>query len=122
MTHSAINLAQKLTLFDDHWSPRIITRLNDYEVKVVKVEGEFVWHKHDDTDELFIVLDGELVIEMQDGDDVPLAAGELFVVPAGAVHRPVAQSECHILLLEPSGVVNTGDAGGELTAQSDTWI
>ena len=121
MSNKAINLAEKLTMFNEHWSPRNIARLNDYEVKVVKVQGEFVWHKHDDTDELFMVLDGALTIEMQDGDDVPLSAGEIFVVPAGAVHRPVAAEECHILLLEPAGVVNTGDADTDRTAP-DIWI
>ena len=120
--NQAINLASKLALFDAHWSPKIVAQLNDYHVKLVKVEGEFVWHKHDETDELFMVLDGELVIEMADGDDVTLLAGEMFVVPQGIEHRPVAQAECHILLLEPAGLVNTGDAGGDLTAPNDSWI
>ncbi len=119
----AISLTQKLTLFDDHWSPKNVARLNDYEVKVVKVQGEFVWHKHDETDELFMVIAGSLVIEIEDGDDVVMNSGDLYVVPKGVVHRPVAAEECHILLLEPAGVVNTGDSeSSELTAENDSWI
>ncbi len=121
MNH-VINLQQKLALFDDHWSPKIVAQLNDYHVKVVKVEGEFVWHKHDETDELFMVLDGELTIELADRDAVVMQAGEVFVVPKGVQHRPIAHTECHILLLEPAGLINTGDAGGALTASNDDWI
>lgn len=120
--NDSINLEQKLSLFSEHWSPKIVAQLNDYHVKVVKVQGEFVWHKHDETDELFMVLDGELTIEMAEGDDVVMQAGEIFVVPKGVTHRPIAHKECHILLLEPAGLINTGDAGGALTAANDVWI
>jgi mannose-6-phosphate isomerase-like protein (cupin superfamily) len=111
---SPVNLAQKLSLFRDHWAPRIVAVLNDYEVKVVKMNGEFVWHDHADTDELFLVLRGRLRIDLPDGG-VDLSAGELYVVPRGVQHRPVANEECEVLLLEPRGVVNTGAAGGPLT-------
>ena len=121
MDYRPVNLREKLATFDDYWAPRVVAALNDYQVKVVKVQGEFVWHKHAETDELFLVLAGELVIEFRDGQ-VALSAGELFVVPQGKEHRPVAQHECHLLLLEPAGVVNTGDAGGALTADNEVWI
>jgi mannose-6-phosphate isomerase-like protein (cupin superfamily) len=111
----ALNLARLLDKFDDHWSPRKIADINDYEVKLVKVAGEFVWHTHDDTDELFLVLSGQLTIQLRD-QDVILGPGELFVVPRGAEHCPRADAETAALLLEPKGVVNTGYAGGELTA------
>ncbi|MGW5942380.1 cupin domain-containing protein [Streptomyces celluloflavus] len=109
-----VNLAEKLALFSDHWGPRKVAALNDYEVKVVKVQGEFVWHTHEDTDELFLVISGRLTIQLRDGD-VVLGPGELFVVPRGVEHCPRAAEEAAILLLEPAGVVNTGDAGGPLT-------
>lgn len=115
MVNKAVDITEKLSSFDEHWSPRVVARLNDYEIKVVKVKGEFVWHTHDDTDELFIVVAGELTIQMRDGN-VNLGAGQLFVVPRGAEHCPVADGEVHALLIEPTGVVNTGDA---LTASWD---
>lgn len=121
MNGQAINLQEKLDKFDDHWSPKIIAQMNEVQFKLVKAEGTFVWHKHDDTDELFMVINGSLLIEFRDGR-VHLSPGELFVVPKGVEHRPVAESECHILLAEPLGVVNTGDAGGELTAENDVWL
>ncbi len=120
--NQTISLQQKLSLFSDHWSPKIVAQLNDYHVKLVKVQGEFVWHQHDETDELFMVLDGELTIEMADGEDVVMRAGEIFVVPKGVQHRPIAHNECHILLLEPAGLINTGNADSELTAPNDAWI
>src|SRR3954453_3165862 len=110
-----VNLAAKLALIDGHWSPRTVATVNDYDVRLVRVHGEFVRHQHPDTDEFFLVLDGELTIRM-DAGDVVLRAGEVFVVPAGVDHQPVAAEEAAILLFEPSGVVNTGDAGGDLTA------
>lgn len=118
MTHQSVDLAEKLSLFSEHWSPKVVARLNDYEIKVVKVKGEFVWHTHADTDELFVVLDGALTIQLRDGD-VHLTPGQLFVVPRGVEHCPIAEGEVHALLIEPAGVVNTGDAGGELTAAYD---
>ena len=105
----AINLAQKLATFADHFSPRTVTQFNDCDVMVVKVKGPFVWHKHDDTDDFFLVLKGELDIELRDRT-VTLKPGELFVVPKGVEHRPVAREEVHLLLIEPTGTPNTGDA------------
>jgi mannose-6-phosphate isomerase-like protein (cupin superfamily) len=110
-----VNLAAKLALFDEHFSPRIVAQLNDYKVAVVKIRGEFVWHEHDETDDFFLVLRGRLTIQLRDGD-VELDEGELFVVPRGVEHCPRADEEAWVLLIEPTGTVNTGDAGGELTA------
>jgi mannose-6-phosphate isomerase-like protein (cupin superfamily) len=115
-----INFAQKLAKFSQHWSPKAVAQMNDYEFKLVKVQGDFVWHKHEDTDEVFIVLEGELRIDFREGP-VPLEAGELLVVPKNTEHKPYAAQECKILLVEPKGVVNTGDAGGEMTAKVE-WI
>jgi mannose-6-phosphate isomerase-like protein (cupin superfamily) len=117
---TAINLADKLGRFDDHWSPRIVAQLNDYDVQLVKVKGEFVWHKHDDTDDFFLVLDGRLTIQLRDGD-VELGAGDLYVVPRGVEHCPKAEEEAHVLLIEPAGTPNTGDTGGPLTAER-RWV
>ena len=111
----AVNLAAKLGLFNEMWKPKTIAELNDYEVKVAKAKGEFTWHTHDDTDELFLVVKGRLTIRTRE-EDVVLGQGELFVVPRGVEHCPVADEEVHVLLIEPRGVVNTGDAGGALTA------
>jgi mannose-6-phosphate isomerase-like protein (cupin superfamily) len=113
-----VNFQDKLARFDAHWSPKIVADINDYHVKVVKVQGEFVWHMHDETDELFLVLKGRLTIKQRDGD-VTLEEGELYVVPRGVEHMPLAEEECHILLLEPAGTVNTGGAGGERTANDE---
>jgi mannose-6-phosphate isomerase-like protein (cupin superfamily) len=111
-----VDLAEKLSLFSEHWSPKKVAELNDYEVKVVRIKGDFVWHTHEDTDELFLVVDGELTIQLRDRD-VVLGPGQLFVVPRGVEHCPRADEEVTALLVEPSGVVNTGDAGGPLTAR-----
>ena len=119
--YQAINLAEKLTRFTDHWAPRVVAEMNDYQFKLAKIQGEFVWHSHADTDEVFIVLDGEMTIEFRDGR-VELKAGEMFVVSRGVEHRPVAPAECRIMLVEPRGVVNTGDAGGSYTAPMDVWV
>ncbi len=110
-----VNLAAKLALLDRAFSPGIVARLNDHKVMVVKAHGEFVWHAHEDTDDFFLVLRGRLTIQLRDRD-VELGPGELFVVPRGVEHRPVAHEEAHVLLIEPQGTVNTGDAGGPLTA------
>jgi len=115
MVNEAVDIADKLSLVSKHWSPKVVARLNDYEIKVVKLQGEFVWHTHDDTDELFLVVSGELRIQLRDGD-VVLCPGQLFVVPRGIEHCPIADGEVHAVLIEPVGVVNTGDAGGALTA------
>jgi mannose-6-phosphate isomerase-like protein (cupin superfamily) len=116
-----INLAAKLALFTETWSPRVVAEMNDYQFKLVKLAGEFVWHRHDDTDEVFLVLAGEMEIGFRDRA-VVLRAGEMFVVPRGVEHITRARGECHAMLVEPRGVVNTGDAGGPLTAPSDVWI
>jgi mannose-6-phosphate isomerase-like protein (cupin superfamily) len=113
-----VDLAAKLSQFTDLWSPRVVARMNDYEVKVVKLQGEFTWHTHDDTDELFLVIAGQLTIQLRDGD-VTLGPGQLYVVPRGVEHCPIADAETHALLIEPVGVVNTGDAGGPQTAAYD---
>jgi len=119
--YSSINLEQKFARFSEHWRPKIVAELNDYQLKLAKIEGEFVWHRHEDTDELFICVAGELLIEFRDGS-VTLGPGELFVVPKGVEHRPSAREECKILLIEPRGVVNTGEADSELTAAGEEWI
>ena len=116
-----INFADKLGRFAEHWAPRVIAEMNDYQFKLVKIEGEFVWHSHGDTDEVFIVVDGAMSIEFRDGR-VELKAGEMFVVPRGVEHKPSAQAECKMMLIEPRGVVNTGDAGGDLSAPNDVWV
>jgi mannose-6-phosphate isomerase-like protein (cupin superfamily) len=115
---TAVDIREKLSLFSEHWSPKVVARLNDYEIKVVKLKGEFVWHSHDDTDELFLVIEGDLTIQLREGD-VHLREGQLYVVPRGVEHRPVADGEVAVMLVEPEGVVNTGDAGGDLTATYD---
>ena len=116
-----VNLTDKLAMFTEHWSPRVIAELNDYQFKLVKLQGEFVWHAHADTDEAFLVIDGEMEIGFRDRT-VTLRAGELYVVPRGAEHITRARCECHALIVEPAGVVNTGDAGGPLTARGDAWV
>ncbi|MBA2956276.1 cupin domain-containing protein [Nocardioides sp. MAH-18] len=115
MTGDVVDINEKFDLFSERWSPKLVASLNDYEVKLVKIQGEFVWHTHEDTDELFLVVDGRLTIQLRDRD-VVLGPGQLFVVPRGVEHCPRADDEVKVLLLEPAGVVNTGDAGGDLTA------
>jgi mannose-6-phosphate isomerase-like protein (cupin superfamily) len=112
-----VNLAQKLGLFDEHWQPKIVARINDNDVRIVKVKGEFVWHKHDDTDDFFLVLNGHLTIQLRDRN-VELDEGELFVVPCGVEHCPRADEEASVLLIEPAGTINTGDAGGPMTTDA----
>jgi mannose-6-phosphate isomerase-like protein (cupin superfamily) len=121
MIYTAINLSRKFTQMTEQWSPKIIAQLNDYHLKLAKIQGEFVWHSHPETDEVFLVVAGQMSIDFRDGR-VDLAAGELFVVPKGVEHKPVAAQECHILLIEPAGTVNTGDAGGPRTRSADEWI
>ncbi len=121
MTHTPINFADKLARFSDHWSPKIIAQMNDYHFKLVKIQGEFVWHAHDDTDEVFIVLDGALTIRLRDGD-VNLRAGEMFVIPKGVEHKPFAKDECRMMLVEPAGTPNTGSVQSALTAKDGVWV
>jgi mannose-6-phosphate isomerase-like protein (cupin superfamily) len=116
-----INLAEKLTRFDDRWHPRIIADLNDSHIKLVKVEGEFVWHQHAEEDELFLVLHGALTIELRDGS-VTLGPGEMVVIPKGVEHRPVAAEEVHLMLVEPKGIRHTGDVESELTVHEYSRI
>jgi len=121
MDYQPINLAEKSAKFSEQWSPKIIAQMNDYHFKIAKIEGEFIWHDHAETDEVFLVLKGQLEIKLPDGN-VILEQGELFVVPKGVKHKPVAKQECHILLIEPAGTLNTGDVVNERTAASDVWI
>lgn len=121
VTYKAIRFEDKLALFQDPWSPKVIAQMNDYQLKLAKVEGDFVWHHHSETDEVFIVLSGKLTIEFRDGS-VALDEGEMFVVPKGVEHKPWAEQETSILLIEPKDVVNTGEAGGDLTAERDVWV
>ena len=116
-----INLEDKLSKFSEHWSPKVIAEMNDYQFKLVKIEGEFVWHEHPDTDEVFIVIEGTMKIEFEDRT-IELREGEMLVVPKGVRHKPYAEEECKVMLVEPRGVVNTGDAEGDLTAPNDDWI
>lgn len=121
MKRNAINFEEKFSKFSAHWSPRVIAEMNNYEFKLVKVEGEFVWHDHPETDEVFIVIEGSLNIEFRDGS-VTLNTGEMFVIPKGTEHKPVAQTECKIMIVEPKGVVNTGETNSTLTADNDVWV
>lgn len=121
MHYKPINFAQKFGLFAEQWKPKVVAEMNDYQFKVVKLKGDFIWHDHKETDETFIVLDGDLRIDFRDGA-VHLSSGEMFVVPKGVEHKPFAQNEVKLLLIEPRGVVNTGDVGGARTAENDVWI
>jgi mannose-6-phosphate isomerase-like protein (cupin superfamily) len=121
MSYTAINLQEKFRKFNEHWSPKVVAEMNDYQFKLAKVQGEFIWHHHPETDEVFIVIEGTLDIEFRDGK-IRLRTGEMFVVPKGVEHKPVAEQECRIMLVEPKGTVNTGAIYSELTAQNDVWV
>ena len=121
MNYRPINFQDKFRLFNDQWQPRVIAEMNEYQFKVAKLEGDFIWHKHEDTDETFIVVDGNLRIDFRDGA-VNVATGEMFVVPKGIEHKPYAEREVKLLLIEPRGVRNTGDQESNRTAQDDVWI
>ncbi len=116
-----INIQDKFLKFSEHWTPKVIAEMNDYQFKLVKIEGEFVWHNHSDTDEVFIVIEGKMFIEFED-ETIELNQGEMYVVPKGVQHKPYAEKECKVMLVEPKGVVNTGESSGDLTAQNDVWI
>lgn len=116
-----VNLKDKFDLFNEHWSPKVVAEMNDYQFKLVKLQGEFVWHDHPDTDEVFLVVKGSMAIEFRD-KTVKLEQGEMYVVPKGVEHKPFAEHECQVMLIEPKGVVNTGDADSELKAENDVWI
>lgn len=121
MAYTPINFQQKFGLFSEHWKPKVIGEMNDYQFKLAKIQGEFIWHSHADTDEVFVVIEGQLRLEFRDGQ-VELKPGEMFVVRKGVEHRPVAERECKMMLIEPRGTVNTGDQGGAMTAENDVWI
>ena len=121
MLSDKINLKEKFSKFTKHWSPRIIAEMNDYQFKIAKIKGEFIWHDHKDTDETFIVIEGTMCIKFRDGI-VELSEGEMCVVPKGVEHKTYAEDECNIMLVEPIGVINTGDAGGKLTANNGVWV
>lgn len=117
----SINLIRKLDLIAEQWSPRVVAEMNDYQFKVARLQGDFIWHAHAETDEAFLVLDGQLRLDFRDGS-VTLGTGELYVVPRGVEHKPYAEAEVKLLLIEPRGVLNTGAEGGERTALNDLWI
>jgi mannose-6-phosphate isomerase-like protein (cupin superfamily) len=116
-----IRFSEKFAMFDEQWQPKVIAEMNDYQFKIVKLQGDFIWHSHRNTDEAFIVVDGNLRIDFRDGV-VQLSAGEMFVVPKGVEHKPYAENEVKLLLIEPRGVENTGDQGSDRTAPNDVWI
>ncbi|MGD8218079.1 cupin domain-containing protein [Pseudomonas thivervalensis] len=119
--YSPINFAQKYTLFQEQWMPKVVAEMNDYQFKLARLEGDFVWHTHANTDETFIVLEGELRIDFRDGA-VTLGPGEMYVVKRGVEHKPSAAQEVKLLLIEPRGVINTGEETNERTAANDVWI
>tara|TARA_B100002003_G_scaffold215869_1_gene215016 strand:- start:156 stop:518 length:363 start_codon:yes stop_codon:yes gene_type:complete len=119
--NSPINLQSKFELFTEHWSPKVIAELNDYQFKLVKIKGQFTWHEHKDTDEVFIVIEGSMGIEFKDRT-VELNDGEMIVVNKAEQHKPFASEECKVLIVEPRGVINTGDSDGNFTAENDVWI
>ena len=121
MNTEAINFSDKFKKLNEFWSPRVIAEMNDYQFKIAKFKNEFVWHDHKKTDEAFIVIKGSMFIEFE-GHEIELKQGEMHVVPKGVRHKTFASEECHVLLIEPRGVINTGDTGGDLTANNDVWI
>lgn len=121
MMIDVVNLTEKFSLITEQWDPKIIAQLNDYQVKIAKIQGEFVWHSHPETDEVFLVVNGKLTIHLREGD-LHLEPGEMCVIPSGVEHKPAAEEECQILMVEPAGTQNTGDAGGERTVEDTAWI
>jgi mannose-6-phosphate isomerase-like protein (cupin superfamily) len=121
MKYQPISIGEKFRLFDEQWAPKVIAEMNDYQFKIVRLQGDFIWHDHPETDETFLVIEGELRIDFRDGH-VRIGAGEMFVVPKGVEHKPYAEREVKLMLIEPRGVLNTGHAGGERTAANDVWI
>ena len=122
MSYKAINLGEKFGLFTDQWQPKVIAEMNDYQFKIVKLQGDFIWHDHKETDETFMVIEGSLRIDFRRDGAVEIGPGEMFVVPRGVEHKPFAKSEVKLMLIEPRGVRNTGEEGGERTAANDVWI
>jgi len=121
MLSKKINLKEKYSKFTKHWSPRIIAEMNNYQFKLAKIKGEFVWHDHKNTDETFIVIEGKMILKFRDRE-IELSEGEMFVVPRGVEHKPCAENECKILVVEPKGVINTGEIDSELTINEEMWI
>jgi mannose-6-phosphate isomerase-like protein (cupin superfamily) len=121
VNYKPINFQQKFGLFNEQWLPKVVAEMNDYQFKVVKLQGDFIWHDHKETDETFIVVEGDLRIDFREGA-VHVSTGEMFVVPKGVEHKPYAEHEVKLLLIEPRGVLNTGHEGGDRTAASDVWI
>ena len=121
MEDKKIDINQKLEKFKDQWSPKVVAEMNDYQVKLAKISGEFIWHKHDTTDELFYVIKGNMKIVLRDSA-INLSEGEMYIVRKGIEHKPVAEKECHIMLIEPKGILNTGEINNELTAGLDEWV
>ena len=116
-----INLKSKFQEFTDQWSPKVIEEMNDYQFKLVKIENDFTWHKHDNTDETFLVIEGKMGIEFED-QTVELSEGEMIVIPKGKKHKPFADKEAKIMIIEPKGVTNTGDVINDFTAENDQWV
>jgi mannose-6-phosphate isomerase-like protein (cupin superfamily) len=121
MKIDVVNISEKFSLINEQWDPKIIAQLNDYHFKIAKIEGEFVWHSHPETDEVFLVVEGELVIHLREAE-LKLEKGEMCVIPKGVEHRPAADTECQIMMVEPAGTLNTGDAGGDRTVEETAWI
>jgi mannose-6-phosphate isomerase-like protein (cupin superfamily) len=121
MKYESIKFKEKLSMFSEYWSPKVIGEMNNYQFKLVKIQGDFTWHNHKDTDEVFVVLDGKMSIDFRDGR-VDIGKDEMFIVPKGKEHKPFAEKDCKILLIEPKGVVNTGETDSELTAEENVWI
>ncbi len=121
MKSEVINVKQKLTKINDYWTPKIIEQMNDYHFKLAKFKGEFTWHDHKETDEVFYVIEGEMIIELRD-QSIHLTTGDLYVIPKGIEHKPYAQEECSVMIIEPAGTVNTGDRENALTASNKDWI
>ena len=121
MKYESINFESKFSKFSEHWSPKVIAEMNDYQFKLVKIQGDFIWHDHKDSDEVFLVLSGEMEIEFRDGK-VKISEGEMYVVMKGLEHKPYAEDECQILIIEPRGTLNTGESESDLKAENDIWI
>jgi mannose-6-phosphate isomerase-like protein (cupin superfamily) len=121
MAIDIVNLSVKFSLVKDQWDPKIIAQMNDYHFKIAKIQGEFIWHSHPETDEVFLVVDGNLTIHLRE-EDLNLKMGEMCVIPKGVEHKPAAETECQILMVEPAGTLNTGDAGGDRTIEETAWI
>lgn len=121
MTHTAINFEEKFSRFTEQWQPKVIAEMNDYQFKIARLQGDFIWHSHAETDEAFLILDGTLRIDFRDGA-VILGPGEMYVVARGVEHKPFAEKEVKLLLIEPRGVQNTGEQGGDRTAANDVWV